>query len=147
MCLCDEHTVKKKGNELLLLWARFHCGWWPSPMPNQRLKLKLESWKKNGGQRRALRIHCSAGSGLADKLTEQDNKLETLICHFAKLGGCKLPWIKVLVLVPKPNWDTQRWYPWESQEREEEEVLVTDRKMEKMPIAIQPLIHRKGKAQ
>lgn len=30
-------------------------------------------------------------SGLADKLEEQVNKLETLVCHFAKLGRYKLP--------------------------------------------------------
>lgn len=30
-------------------------------------------------------------SGLADKLEEQVNKLETLVCHCAKLGRYKLP--------------------------------------------------------
>lgn len=33
-------------------------------------------------------------SGLEVKVREQDNKLETLTCCFAKLGGCKLLWIK-----------------------------------------------------
>lgn len=33
--------------------------------------------------------------GLTDKVGEQDNKLETLACHFAKLGGYKLLQIKV----------------------------------------------------
>ena len=27
-------------------------------------------------------------SGLPDKMGEQDNKLESSECHFAKLGGC-----------------------------------------------------------
>ena len=40
-------------------------------------------------------------SGLTDKVGEQNNKLETLACHFAKLGGHKLSWIKVRVLVTK----------------------------------------------
>ena len=47
-------------------------------------------------------------SELADKVREQDNKLETIACHFAKLGGHKLPWIKVQALVTKPVWDTKR---------------------------------------
>lgn len=47
-------------------------------------------------------------SELADKVSEQDNKLETIACHFAKLGGRKLPWIKVQALVTKPVWDTKR---------------------------------------
>ena len=34
-------------------------------------------------------------SGLADKVGEQDNKLDTLAYHFAKLGGYKLLQIKV----------------------------------------------------
>ena len=37
------------------------------------------------------------------------NKLETLACHFAKLGGCKLSWIKDRALVTKPEWNTKRW--------------------------------------
>lgn len=34
-------------------------------------------------------------SELADKVGEQVNKLETLVCHFAKLRRHKLPWLKV----------------------------------------------------
>lgn len=34
-------------------------------------------------------------SVLADKAGEQDDELEILVCYFAKLGGCKLPCIKV----------------------------------------------------
>ena len=44
-------------------------------------------------------------SGLADKVGEHDNKLQTLVCHFAKLGGHKLWWIKVQALVTKPDCD------------------------------------------
>ena len=41
-------------------------------------------------------------SGLTDKVEEQNN-LETLACHFSKLGGHKLPWMKIQVLVTKPD--------------------------------------------
>lgn len=41
--------------------------------------------------------------GLADKVQEQNNKLETFMCHLAKLGGHKLLQIKVQVLVRKPD--------------------------------------------
>ena len=37
--------------------------------------------------------------GLADKVGEQNKKLET----FAQLGGHKPPWLKVSVLVTKPD--------------------------------------------
>lgn len=37
-------------------------------------------------------------SGLADQVGEQDNMLEIVACCCAKLGGCKLPWIKVPAL-------------------------------------------------
>lgn len=37
--------------------------------------------------------------GLADKVGEQDNKLETLVCHFANLGGYKMLHIKVQMIV------------------------------------------------
>lgn len=48
-------------------------------------------------------VHTLLASGLADKVGVQDNKLENLVCHFAKMGGCKLPHIKVQVLVTKPD--------------------------------------------
>lgn len=60
--------------------------------------------------------------GLADKVGAQDDKLETLVCCFAKLGRHKLPPIKVQALVTKPEWDAQKWNPWESDENEEEDV-------------------------
>ena len=30
------------------------------------------------------------------------------------------------MLVTKPDWDTKRWNPWESEEKEEEDVMVID---------------------
>lgn len=33
--------------------------------------------------------------GLADKIGEQDNKLEIVVCCFTKVGGHKIPRIKV----------------------------------------------------
>lgn len=30
---------------------------------------------------------------IAEQVREQDKKVETLVYHFAKLGGCKLSWI------------------------------------------------------
>lgn len=48
-------------------------------------------------------------SGLVDKVGKQPIKLKTLVCHFAKLGGHKLPGIKVQMLVIKPDWDSERW--------------------------------------
>lgn len=38
-------------------------------------------------------------SGTADKMGKQDNKLESLASHFAKLGRAQLLWIKIQVLV------------------------------------------------
>ena len=85
-------------------------------------------------------------SGLGDKVGEQDNQSETLPHPLAKLGGCKLPRIKVQMLVTKPDWDTQRWNPWEGEESDEEDVVVIDSEMDKVPCAIRPLIQRKAKA-
>lgn len=39
----------------------------------------------------------------ADKVGEQDNTLETCVCHFAKLQAHKLPQIKLWVLETKPD--------------------------------------------
>ena len=61
-------------------------------------------------------------AGLADKVGEQGSKLETLAYRFAKLGGRKLPAIKIGVLVTKPDWDT-KWNPWEREESEKEKVV------------------------
>lgn len=42
-------------------------------------------------------------SGLADKAGEPGYDLENLVCRFTKLGGLKLPHIKVQALVTKPD--------------------------------------------
>lgn len=42
-------------------------------------------------------------SGLEDKLREQDDKLESSACCFARIGGHKLPQIKVQEFVTKPD--------------------------------------------
>ena len=47
----------------------------------------------------------------------------------------------------KPNWDSNGWNPWVSQEREEEDVVVIDSETRERPCAIQPLIQGKAKAQ
>lgn len=65
-------------------------------------------------------------SGVADKVGEQDNRLETLAGCFAKPVGFKLLWIKVQALVTKPDWDTKRWNPWESEENKEEDVMDSE---------------------
>ena len=64
--------------------------------------------------------------GSADKVGEQDDKLVTLACHFAKLGGHKLPWIKVRAFMTKPDWDRKRQIPWESQESEEVDAVIDE---------------------
>ena len=46
---------------------------------------------------------------LADKVGKQDNNLEILVCLFVKLGGHKILWIKIQVLVTKPDKDTKKW--------------------------------------
>lgn len=47
-------------------------------------------------------------SGLAHKVGEENTKLETLACNFAKQEGHKLLWIKILALVTKPDLDNKR---------------------------------------
>lgn len=54
-------------------------------------------------------------SGLLDKVGEQENKLEILTCHLAKLGWNKLPRINIQVLVPKPKGNAMKWGSWESE--------------------------------
>lgn len=51
--------------------------------------------------------------GLADKMGEQNNKSWTLTCHFAKLGGHKLLWIKIWELKTKLFlWSLLAFYVW-----------------------------------
>ena len=39
--------------------------------------------------------------------------------------------------VIKPGWDTKRWTPWESEEREEEDVVI-DSEMDGAPVTSDP---------
>ena len=50
-------------------------------------------------------VRYSASFGAGRQVGEQD-KLESLVCNFAKLGGCKLLQIKIQELMTKPDWDT-----------------------------------------
>lgn len=42
-------------------------------------------------------------SGLADKMGEQGHKLEASACSSSKVGGSKMPQIKIQALVTKPD--------------------------------------------
>lgn len=46
-------------------------------------------------------VHTVLPSGLADKVGEEDNKLENLVCHFAKLEGHMISRVKIQTLVKK----------------------------------------------
>lgn len=96
-------------------------------------KLRLE---------RDMRLSTVLALELADQVVEQEGKLETLLCSFVKLGRRNLPWIKVQALVTKPDWDAKRWNPWESEESEEEDVVI-ESKTDKTSRAIKPLINTK----
>lgn len=66
-------------------------------------------------------------SGLTDKVGEQDNKLETLeLRSFENLGGNKMQWIKVQVLVINSDQDIKGQNPWENEESEGEGAVVLD---------------------
>lgn len=66
-------------------------------------------------------------SGLTDKVGEQDNKLETLeLRSFENLGGNKMQWIKVQVLVINSDQDIKGQNPWENKESEGEDAVVLD---------------------
>lgn len=75
-------------------------------------------------------VHMSTAlltSGLTDKVGEQDNKLETLeLRSFENLGGNKMQWIKVQVLVINSDQDVNGQNPWESEESEGEDAVVLD---------------------
>lgn len=82
---------------------------------------------------------------LADEVEEQNKK--TLVCCFAKLRGHKLPWIKVSVLVMKPDCDAKKWKPCRSEQRKEEGVVVIDSEKGKTFHVVCSLLQRKAKAQ
>ena len=65
---------------------------------------------------------------------------------FAKLGESKPLWIKIQVLVTKTDWNVKRWNPWESEEKEEKDVVI-DSETDEMLGDIQPLIKEKAKTQ
>lgn len=75
---------------------------------------------------------------LSDNVGKQDGKLDTLLCSFAKLGGHKLPQIKVQVFETKPEGDAKRWSPLESEESEEEDVVIEKMKQTKHPMLSKP---------
>ena len=82
-------------------------------------------------------VHYSANFRVSDKAGEQNSRLETLACHFAKLSGHKLPWIVLRrALVPKPDCYARRWNSWESEESEEEDVVLIDSEMDQILPAI-----------
>lgn len=57
----------------------------------------MENWKKSS-EKDAPLFATLLASGLADKVGEHINKLESVACHFTKPGGHRLPRI-VIVLV------------------------------------------------
>ena len=65
---------------------------------------------------------------------------------FAKLGESKPLWIKIQVLVTKIDWNVTRWNLWESEEKEEMDVVI-DSETDEMLSAMQPLIKEKAKTQ
>ena len=146
MALCEELcvvcTATKQGNEGL------HSGL-ASAMGSQLAtdpQLEVEAWVRKLEEelrleKKVQRSTTLLASGLANKMGEQDNKLETSACRFAKLGEYKLTRIKVWTLL-QSLWDPKRWDPWESEESKEEDVMMIDNEMDKIP-----LIKRKTKTQ
>ena len=64
-------------------------------------------------------------SGLADKVGEEDNKLETLNAILQSCGGSKLTWFKIWTLVTNPDYDAKRWNPCENKNKED--VVMIDK--------------------
>ena len=137
MCLSEDDTqciVTKKINKWLHSWLASILGIPPATKDQEEAELKLKCWKAELGKGPSF---CPLFASLQIR--------QTLVCHFAKLGQCLLPWIKVRVLVTKPNrtWD-----------RILKRVLMKKNKMllcwlmkwTKMLHAIQQLIQRKVKS-
>lgn len=78
---------------------------------------------------RCVGVHYSAGFRPADKMGEQENQLETFTYCSAKLR------IKFQALVTKPDWVAKRWNLRESEESEEEDVVM-DSEADEMPHVI-----------
>lgn len=124
-------------------WLSFTMGssvdhWCPTQVGDLMRKLKREPRREKNMRLFTILLALE----LADKVGEQDIKLENLAGRFAKLGRRKLPWITVRALVTKLDWDVKKRNSLESEEREEN-VMVIDSKMDKAPHAVWPQIKRK----
>lgn len=64
----------------------------------------------------------------ADKIGEQGNQLESLACHFAKLGGCKLCGLRSQHLWQSLVGMLRGGNPWASEADEEENIVVIESK-------------------
>ena len=97
MCLFEDDAqciVTIKINKWLHSWLASIVGVPPATKDQEEAELKLKCWKAKLGKGPSF---CPLFASLQIR--------QTLVCHFAKLGQCLLPWIKVRVLVTKPNRD------------------------------------------
>ena len=72
----------------------FHGGLWAVQLATD-VQLQAETRVRKLGEKLTLEKNMQLSTTLltlrlADKVKKQDNKLETLACHFAKLRVCKL---------------------------------------------------------
>lgn len=75
-----------------------------------RFQLGAEAWARKLERELSLEKYVWLSTSLLlqggkriEEVGEQINKLENLACHFAKLGGHRLPQIEVWAIVRKPN--------------------------------------------
>lgn len=68
-----------------------------------------------------------------NKVREQDKKLETLTCCFAKLGGRKKIQSKVREVVTKPGFNNNSYNPQESEENKMGNIMVIDNETDELP--------------
>lgn len=64
--------------------------------------------------------------GPTDKVGKQGSKLETLVCHFSRLGWHKMSQIKIQTFLAKVDQDAKRWDLLESDENKEEGAMVIE---------------------
>ena len=124
------HPVAERRNEYLLQWA-VCCGQF-GQITDVQLQVEAKSQKLEEELTLEKDVQVSTtllALWLTDKVEEQDNnknnkdnKLENFVCFFAKLGGHKMPWIKMPALMTKPDWDPKRWNPCGSEESKGEDV-------------------------
>ena len=57
-----------------------------------------------------------------------------------------MPASKVTALVSKPDWDTKKWKLWESDESEEEDVVVINSERDGVPQALLPQLYKENKS-